>query len=274
MSYTITMINKKGGTGKTAVTVNLAVSLAQMGKRVCVGDTDPQGNTTQNFGYMKNHFDPELNEKAPGTLSDVFVNDLDIRQVILPTNFKNISLIPADDQLKDAKKEIQRSKGTEFFLQKALKPIRAEYDYILIDTPPDLDDLTMNAVVASDYLLIVATSNSFSRGGIADVYESFMSIVEDEFLNPNDVKILGLVHNNYDARKSLVNTPANEDLQKAVTMGIIPRVFPKIRTSSDMDNSVETHKTLFEYNPNSEIVSDFDNLAEEIIDECEKQRRK
>src|SRR5699024_6289414 len=146
MGKIISIANQKGGVGKTTTSVNLSASLSQLGKKVLIVDTDPQGNATSGVGVNKADVDQ--------CIYNVLVEDLQASEVIVPTPLSNLDIIPATIQLAGAEIELVPTISREIRLKKALDEVKDQYDYIIIDCPPSLGLLTLNALTASDSVII------------------------------------------------------------------------------------------------------------------------
>lgn len=217
MGKVIAVANQKGGVGKTTTAVNLSAYLAEKGKKVLVIDSDPQGNTTTGFGIDKNNVET--------TFYDVLENQADINTSIIPTVMENLSIIPTDIQLSGAEIELINYDKREFILKNILEDnnIKNNYDYILIDCPPSLNILTLNALTAADSVLIPLQCEFLALEGLSQFLHTY-KLVKDR-LNKN-IEIEGVVFTMYDARTNLsmqvveeVTNYLGPDLFKA----IIPR---------------------------------------------------
>ena len=142
----ISIINQKGGVGKSTTAVNLAAALGSLGKNVLIVDFDPQGNTTSGFGIEK--------EELEQCVYDALLNDVPAEELLIETNSKNVTVIPATIQLAGAEIELVSAMARETRLKELLEPIEQNYDFILIDCPPSLGLLTINALTAADSVLI------------------------------------------------------------------------------------------------------------------------
>lgn len=184
----ISIVSRKGGTGKTTTSINLAYSLTEKGYNVLLIDLDSQQNLTDSL---------QIIEEVEHSIYDVMVDDIDIRQAIVETNIKNIDLIPSSMQLADLEIVLSDVEDRELILRKKLEAIKGEYDFIILDTAPSLDNLNINSLVASDYSLITCRTSLYSFKGIEQVIELIKLIQES--INPN-LKILGILTTQFDKR--------------------------------------------------------------------------
>ena len=188
----ISVANQKGGVGKTTTTVNLCTILAKKGKKVLLIDADPQGNATSGLGVRKADVERDI--------YDVLINEVSMKEVVLSTSRENLSLVPATIQLAGAEVELTTLMARESRLKSALKEVRDDYDYILIDCPPSLGHLTINAFTASDSILIPVQCEYYALEGLSQLLNT-VSLVQKHF-NP-DLRIEGVLLTMLDARTNL-----------------------------------------------------------------------
>lgn len=208
-------INQKGGVGKSTTVVNLSAALADSNKKVLIIDLDPQGNTTSGYGIEK--------EELEYDIYDALLDDYPVEDLILETCEKKVFAIPATIQLAGAEVELVSVEKRETRLKDIVEPIREYFDYILIDCPPSLGLLTVNALVAADELLIPIQCEFYALEGVTKLLES-MRMVKDR-MNP-DLEIFGVVLTMYDSRTTLsrqVAEEVNKYFGKKVFKTIIPR---------------------------------------------------
>jgi chromosome partitioning protein len=186
LGHVIALANQKGGVAKTTTTLNLGVALAERGKRVLVVDLDPQSNLTMSQGL-----DPEELERS---MFDVLVHKTPIRDVIVP---REIDVAVSSIDLAGAELALSAMIGRERALQKALLPVRGDYDYVLIDTPPSLGLLTINALTAADGVIVPVQCEYLSLRGLIQLENTLAMIREN--LNP-DVRIKGILPTMFDGR--------------------------------------------------------------------------
>lgn len=199
MSKVIAVCNQKGGTGKTTSAINLAAYLALANKKILLIDIDPQGNATSGLGIDKNSLGK--------TIYHVLINHIEIEKVILSTKLKNLFLIPSNPQLTGAEIELVELEGRERKLNSAIHKIRSLYDYILIDCPPSLGLLTVNALTASDATLIPIQCEYYALEGLSQLLNTIELVRRS--LNPS-LEIEGVLLTMADYRTNLTNEVINE----------------------------------------------------------------
>ena len=192
MATVICVTNQKGGVGKTTTAVNLGYYLAKDKKRVLIVDFDPQGNASSGLGVMKD--DLEI------TMTEVMMGQARLPEVILQTKYKGLDIAPTTPQLANAEVELTRMNKKFVQLKTEVDSVKERYDYIIIDSPPSLSLLTVNGMIAADYLLLPVQTEFYALEGVAQLLES-MKLVR-KAMNPN-LRLLGVVATMYDKRTSL-----------------------------------------------------------------------
>lgn len=215
MNRIIAITNQKGGVGKTTTAINLAACLANEGKNTLLIDLDPQGNATSGLGFDKN--DQER------TSYDVVIGDCTVYDAIVHTNYKKLDLIPSNVDLAGAEVELADAETKQFLLKVQIRTLKEEYDFIIIDCPPSLGLLTVNALTAADTALVPIQCEYFALEGLSQLIQTVDMI--REALNP-ELKIEGIVFTMFDIRTRLANDVVNnvrDNLQLHVYKTAIPR---------------------------------------------------
>ena len=192
MATVICVTNQKGGVGKTTTAVNLAYYLAKDKFRVLLVDFDPQGNATSGLGIKKSDLSV--------TMTEMMLGEVNLEQIIVKTEHKGLDLAPTETTLANAEVEIAGSKGKFTRLKSEIVTVAGNYDYVIIDSPPSLSLLTVNGMIASDYLLLPVQTEFYALEGVAQLLDS-MKLVR-KAMNPG-LKLLGVVATMYDKRTSL-----------------------------------------------------------------------
>lgn len=192
MGTVIAIANQKGGVGKTTTSVNLGACLARAGQKVLLIDTDAQGNATSGIGVRKHNIENDV--------YDVIVSELPIREAIMPTYIDNLDVVPATIQLAGAEIELTAQMAREKKLYDAVQDVKEEYDFILIDCPPSLGLLTINAFTASDSILIPVQSEYYALEGLSQLLNT-IRLVQKHF--NSDLEIEGVLLTMLDSRTNL-----------------------------------------------------------------------
>lgn len=191
----ICITNQKGGVGKTTTAINLCYYLAKDKFNTLLIDFDPQGNATSGLGIEKTDI-----KKLGLTMTEVITGASKLKDAIRPTKYKHFDLAPSTPELANAEVEITSQKKKFTRLRDAINEVRNDYDYIIIDLPPSLSLLTVNGMIASDYLLLPVQTEFYALEGVAQLLESMKLVMKQA--NPN-LKLLGVVATMYDRRTSL-----------------------------------------------------------------------
>ena len=192
MGRTIAVANQKGGVGKTTTSINLSASLAEKGKKVLVIDTDPQGNTTSGFGINKNELD--------NTVYELILGECSIQECIIKNIVPGVSIIPSNVNLAATEIELIGVEKKEFILRNEVDWVKDQYDYIIIDCPPSLNMLTINAMTTADSVLVPIQCEYYALEGLSQLIHT-VNLVKER-LNP-DLEIEGIVFTMYDSRTNL-----------------------------------------------------------------------
>lgn len=249
MGKILSVANQKGGVGKTTTTVNLSAGLACRGKKVLMIDADPQGNATSAVGVDK---ECEL------STYDVLVNEVDINAVIQPTNVNKLFVCPSNINLAGAEVQLVSMVSRELRLKEQLDKIKDEYDYILIDCPPSLGLITLNAFTASDSVLIPVQCEYFALEGLGQLMNT-INIVK-KHLNKS-IYIEGAVLTMYDLRTNLANQVVRE-VKKYFENKVYKTVIPR---NVKLSEAPSYGMPIIMYDPKSKGAKAYDKLSKEFI---------
>ena len=250
MGKAIAIANQKGGVGKTTTSINLSACLAEKGKKVLVIDTDPQGNTTSGFGIDKNNLETTIYELILGECS---ISDCIIKEVI-----KNVSLVPSNVNLAAAEIELIGIDKKEYILKKEVDYIKEEYDFIIIDCPPSLNMLTINAMTTADSVLVPIQCEYYALEGLSQLIHT-INLVKER-LNP-ELDMEGVVFTMFDSRTNLsmqVVENVKENLNQRIYNTLIPR---NIRLAEAPSHGMP----ISSYDAKSAGAEAYMLLAEEVI---------
>lgn len=251
MGRIIAIANQKGGVGKTTTSINLSACLAEAGKKTLVIDLDPQGNCTSGFGIDKSEME--------NTVYELMLDECSIKESMTKVgNIDNLSLIPSNVNLAGAEIELLGINEKEYILKNAVDYIRDDYDFIIIDCPPSLNMLTVNAMTTADSILVPIQCEYYALEGISQLIHT-IDLVQER-LNAN-LKIEGVVFTMYDARTNLssdVVDTVKENLNATVYQTIIPR---NVRLAEAPSHGLPINL----YDSKSAGAESYRNLAKEII---------
>jgi chromosome partitioning protein len=250
MGKVIAIANQKGGVGKTTTAINLGASLAANDLKVLVVDSDPQGNATTGLGVSKGEGRP--------TLYQVLLGEHDTVEAIVHTEFEGLDIIPSDKNLVAANLEMIELANRESRLRDKLGPVRSGYDYILIDCPPALDLLTLNAMVAADSVLIPMQCEFFALEGVSQLLDT-VDRVRNSF-EPN-LKVEGVLLTMYDDRTNLTRQ-VEEDLREFFDQSVFRTVIPR---SIRLAEAPSFGKPIIFYDVRSRGAECYIQLAKEIL---------
>lgn len=250
MGKTIAIANQKGGVGKTTTAINLSACLAEKDKKVLVIDTDPQGNTTSGFGIDKNNLENTIYELILGECS---ISDCIIKKVV-----DNVSVLPSNVNLAAAEIELIGIDKKEYILKKEVDYIKDEYDFIIIDCPPSLNMLTINAMTTADSVLVPIQCEYYALEGLSQLIHT-INLVKER-LNP-DLDMEGTVFTMYDSRTNLSNQVVEnvkQNLHQKIYNTLIPR---NIRLAEAPSHGMPINL----YDAKSAGAEAYMQLAEEVI---------
>ncbi|MBO4459941.1 MAG: ParA family protein [Clostridiales bacterium] len=246
----ISLVNQKGGVGKTTTAVSLASYIGKKKKRVLLVDLDPQANATSGLGIEKSELE--------NTTYDLLINECPVRDVIFESSAQNVDIIPTNINLAGAEVELVNAISRENILRSAIEEIKDDYDYIIIDCPPSLGLLTINALTASDGIIIPIQGEYYALEGLSQLVET-INIVKKK-LNP-DIEIVGVVLTMFDMRTQLskqVREEVEEYFKKKVFKTIIPR---NVRLAEAPSHGL----AISDYDKSSKGAKAYEALAAEVI---------
>jgi chromosome partitioning protein len=252
----VALVNQKGGVGKTTTSINLAASLGVLGVKVLLVDLDPQGNASTGVGVDKGIIDKSI--------YDALIGEVDIKDVVLKTNFKNLYLIPATINLAGVDIELlEKSRNTNNFnkaeqLKVRLDQIKDNFDYLIIDCPPSLGILTTNALTASDSVIIPVQCEFFALEGIMQLLNTIM--LAQRRLNPN-LDIEGVLLTMLDSRTNL-GLEVVEDIRSYFKEKVYNTIIPRLIRLSEAPSH---GKPIIAYDFNSKGNQAYLNLAKEVL---------
>ena len=236
MGRIIAIANQKGGVGKTTTAINLSACLAEKGQRVLVIDIDPQGNTTSGLGIAKDNVD--------NTIYEVMLQEIDISDAICKDIFENLDIIPSNVNLAGAEIDLIDIENREYILKNAVNTVRNNYDYVILDCPPSLSMLTVNAMTAADTVLVPIQCEYYALEGLTQLLE-----------------LEGVVFTMYDSRTNLslqVVENVKDNLKQNIYKTIIPR---NIRLAEAPSHGLPINK----YDTKSSGAESYRMLADEVM---------
>ncbi len=256
MGKVISLVNQKGGVGKTTSSINLSASLAAIGKRVLLIDLDPQGNTTTGIGFSKADLEK--------TVYEVLLGNENIKETIIKTKFKNLSILPASLNLAGLDIElIEKQKKQEGFnkgeqLKNCLSEVNDNYDYVIIDCPPSLGVITTNALTASNSVIIPVQCEFFALEGITQLLKTIM--LAQKNLNPN-LDIEGVLLTMYDS-KTILGFEVISDIKSFFKEKVYDTIIPRLIRLAEAPSHGEP---IIAYDPKSKGAEAYIKLAEEVV---------
>jgi chromosome partitioning protein len=250
MGRIIAVANQKGGVGKTTTAINLSSCLAEKGKKVLTIDVDPQGNTSSGLGVDKNNVE--------NTIYELIIGNASIEECIIKDIYENLSIIPSNVNLAGAEIELIGIEEKEYILKKKINEVEHEYDFIIIDCPPSLNSLTVNAMTTANTVLVPIQCEYYALEGLSQLIHT-INLVRER-LNPY-LEIEGVVFTMYDARTNLslqVVENVKENLKQNIYKSIIPR---NVRLAEAPSHGLPINI----YDPKSTGADGYRDLADEVI---------
>lgn len=252
MSRIISVANQKGGVGKTTTSINLAACLAESGKKVLLIDIDPQGNSTRGLGINKKELD--------STTYELLLKEASLEETRLDNVIDNLDLVPADVELAGAEVELINVDQSSFILQSLLKEEKNKYDFIIIDCPPSLSILTINALCASDTVLVPIQCEFFALEGLSQLMYT-INLVRKR-LNPH-LEIEGIVFTMFDSRTNLSLQVVEEVKKELIKTNIYQTIIPRnVRLGEAPSYGLPINL----YDPKSKGAESYRLLAQEVIE--------
>lgn len=250
MGRIIAIANQKGGVGKTTTSINLSSCLADLGKKVLLVDIDPQGNATSGVGIIKQNLE--------NTVYELFLDECTISECLTKSVVDNLNVLPSNVNLSGAEIDLIGVENREYILKNVLDQIKDLYDYIIIDCPPSLNILTVNAMTAADSIIVPIQCEYYALEGLSQLIHT-INLIQDR-LN-NDLEIDGIVFTMYDSRTNL-SSDVVENVKSNVHINIYDTVIPRnVRLAEAPSFGLPIHM----YDGKSAGAVAYKNLAKEII---------
>jgi chromosome partitioning protein len=250
LARVISIANQKGGVGKTTTAINLAAALATSESKVLLIDSDPQGNLTTGVGLDKS--------QERKTLYEVLLRQTSLVDAVLPTAFDGLAIVPSDQNLVATNLDLVDSEERETRLRNAIAEIKGQYDYVLVDCPPALDLLTLNALVASDSVLIPIQCEFFALEGISQLMDTIDRV--RQAFNAR-LQVEGVLLTMYDDRTNLTRQ-VEADLREFFGAQVFRTVIPR---SIRLAEAPSFGKTILAYDPHSRGAEGYIQLAKEVM---------
>ncbi|TGK11751.1 ParA family protein [Leptospira fletcheri] len=249
MGKIVSISNQKGGVGKTTTSINLAANLAAIGKKVLIVDFDPQGNSGSGLGL-------EINT-IPKTSYELLIGECSANECIHKTEIENLHIVPSNINLSGAEADLLAEENREYRLKNAIGSLRTEFDYILIDCPPSLGVLTINALSAADSVMITLQTEYFALEGLTQLMK-IISLVQGK-LNPS-LELEGVLLTMYDKRTNLAQQVA-EDVKAYFKDKVYTTVIPR---NIKLSEAPSFGKSILSYDPEGVGAQSYRNLALEV----------
>ena len=256
MERTIVVANQKGGVGKTTTAINLAASLAELNQKILVIDMDPQGNTTSGLGVDK--------DGVENTVYEMMLGECSIEDAIVKSEYDNLDVLPSNINLAAAEIELVGIEEKEYILKKETDKVKEKYDFILIDCPPSLSMLTINAMCAANTVLVPIQCEYYALEGLSQLIHT-IDLVRDR-LNP-ELEIEGVVFTMYDARTNL-SLQVVENVKNNLNQNIYKTIIPRnVRLAEAPSHGMP----ITSYDSKSSGAEIYRRIAEEVIHRGEEE---
>ena len=259
MVNVISVANQKGGVGKTTTTINLAASIADRGYRVLIVDIDPQGNATSGLGIEKSEIDQDI--------YNVLIDEVPIQDTIHHTSTPKLDMVPATINLSGAETELISMMARETRLKSALDAVSDKYDFVFIDYPPSLGQLSINAFTASDSILIPVQSEYYAMEGLSQLLNT-IRLVQKHF--NKDLGVEGVLLTMLDARTNL-GAEVVKEVQSYFSKKVYKTIIPRI---TKLAEAPSYGQPITEYAPKSRGAKVYDDLAKEVLKAHGKRLKK
>ncbi|MDX1957771.1 MAG: AAA family ATPase [Leptospiraceae bacterium] len=250
MAKIISISNQKGGVGKTTTSINLSAYLATLGKKVLLIDIDPQGNSGSGLGFSVNEF--------KNTIYEVLLGEISISESLVKTEINNLFLLPSNINLSGAEIDLMNKDKKEFSLKSSITRERTNFDFIIIDCPPSLGVLTINALTASDSVIITLQTEYFALEGLSQLVK-IISLVQEN-LNES-LELEGVLLTMYDKRTNLANQVAN-DVRNYFGDKVYSTTIPR---NIKLGEAPSFGKPIYLYDPEGIGASSYKSFAEEVL---------
>lgn len=256
MALTISVVNQKGGVGKTTTAVNLAAALSEAGKFVLLVDLDPQGNATSGLGLKGQELDKGLYH--------AIMSEHRLHDVVKNTAHAGLRVVPSTPDLAGANVELVNVEGRETKLSDVLYEVKHAYDYIIIDSPPSLGLLTLNGLVAADRILIPVQAEYYALEGLGQLLKTIELVKEN--IKP-DLQVLGAILTMYDSRNRL-SEEVMQELYKYFPNNIFRSVIPR---TVRLAEAPSFGKSIFHYEPSGKAAKAYERLGRELMDYVDQE---
>jgi chromosome partitioning protein len=251
---TIAILNQKGGTGKTTTAINLSSGLAYKGKKTLLIDIDPQNHSTIGLGIEI--VDQDL------SISKVLSNqEALLKEIIAKTYIKNLDIVPSHISLARTAEQMYTKLYKESILNRAIQPVKKNYDYIIIDCPPSLGVLTINALFASDLLIVPCQMSRYSLDGLSDLIDIVRAVKNTSSEKDTNMSCLRILLTMFDVRNKVTNDFILKEL------GLFKKMIlnTKIMKNEALNQSQIAQKSIFDFDPKSRGAENYENLTKEIL---------